>query len=164
MPDLPAKSIDSQEDQPLWFKQGRHIADVYSRSEDAEFILDDEVLVGGVAASWSDLEWRECDIPVADLGVTGATFEDFLAKLYEIDPAYEHDRKLKVGRWMEEVGGPKSALEMSPLLVTLRGQTITIEDGYHRLGIAHFEYGATSITAICGNASTLAAKNRVRPE
>lgn len=133
-----------------WFEQGTSVADVFLRSGDAEFILDSDFSDDeGIDAS--DLEWRECSIPIEMFNMA-PSLDAHLKHLVGSDPRQlteEYNRCQSIESWIDEAGGIEKALNQSPILVTMKSGKVKIEDGYHRLGIAFFNHEATSIRALC---------------
>jgi hypothetical protein len=148
---------------PTWYAEGAPCHDIYGRSVDAHYIFDDEVEVSGKIVSWGDLEWRECQVPVADFAITAISYEDFLKRLYEHDPDFERERKQYILDWIENENGIAQAIEKSPLLATITNGQMKLEDGHHRLAIAHFFHNLDSVTVLCGNLDRLPPKNTLRP-
>lgn len=130
-----------------WFEQGKPVKDVLKRSDDAASILEDD--------EW-DGEWRECQVPVADLGMTDdiKDYEQFKAKFFSGAKYRDDERYADVAKWMKESGGAEKALMTSPVLVVIEGDTIDMLDGYHRMAVAVFEYGLKSLPALCMERTT----------
>lgn len=130
-----------------WFEQGKPVKDVLKRSDDAASILEDD--------EW-DGEWRECLVPVADLGMTDdiKDYEQFKAKFFSGAKYRDDERYADVAKWMKESGGAEKALTTSPVLVVIEGDTIDMLDGYHRMAVAVFEYGLKSLPALCMERTT----------
>jgi hypothetical protein len=121
-----------------WFDEGQVLGDVFERSGDTSVILEPEDL---------DLEWRECVLPSHVFGI-GGTRERFMATL----PGEREDneqRYREVHAWMQSCGGPEAALQVSPLICFLSDGKVLLDDGWHRLGVALFEYQARSLRAVC---------------
>lgn len=129
------------------------MSDVYERSPDAQYILDSEFFEE-IGAAADVLAWRECEIPVEEFCLQ-EKFEQHFEKLVlggaRALEAYEQERYAAIRDWMEGAGGPDVALKRSPLLVTIRNGKVTLEDGYHRLGLAAFKFGAKTVTALCAH-------------
>jgi hypothetical protein len=138
---------------PIWFEEDSIIDDVYARSEDACCIFDDGVEVDGVEVGWSDIVWRECQIPVSAFGFPLASLDDHLGSLRNTTAEEQRQRGRGIADWVDGAGGIEQALATSPLLVTLRAGVLQIEDGYHRLGVAVFVHGATTVRALCSDMS-----------
>ena len=133
-----------------WFKGAPVVCVLFSRSSDAEFIFDDDAECG-----WTALEWRECEVPISVFGLTAKTLDEhFGALLPAVTMASEQLRGQAIEQWILEMGGVRNALHKSPLLITLRNGKVKIEDGYHRLGVAIFCYGAHTVKALCAECPT----------
>ncbi len=138
---------------PGWFSTGAPVADIQRRSGDAEFILDDDFEEEeGVSAA--ALDWRECLVPAAEFGPLSDSLDGHLMRLWR--PFYgaswldeERARCAAIRQWMSESGGADSALMQSPILATIRGGRLHIEDGFHRLGVAVFDFGAAHVRVLC---------------
>lgn len=168
-----AKRRDAHSNHPDWFVLGQPVADVYQRSCDAEFILDDDFGDNESPVEWAALAWRECLVPVASLPdkYRFDTLEAHLSAL-RLDRWNTLDDELQrteaIVDWVREVGGIQAALEQSPLLMTLRKGEVVIEDGYHRLGVAVHCFGETHVRALvavvpeCGPQSVLPPKGQSR--
>ena len=138
---------------PDWLAAGVRVYDVYARSPDAEFILGSD-FEDEEALRVADLEWRECQIPIEAFEVSATSLESHVAGLLGAGASAaarkaEAARCNGVGEWIKGCGGVDLALQKSPMLVTLRDGRIKMEDGYHRLGVAVFEFGALQVRAIC---------------
>lgn len=130
-----------------WFARGPVVPDVYARSGDAEFIVDSD-FAEDRDCDLSALVWRECQVPV--LAVT--THATLAAHVGHVQPqtAAEAEQRLGLIReWATSRGGIQAALRENPLLLTIRNGNVTLEDGWHRLGIAAFEAALPEVTALC---------------
>lgn len=65
--------------------------------------------------------------------------------------AEEMERIAGILAWIAEVGGIEAVLRQSPLLATVSDGKVRLEDGYHRLGVAHFDDGVTHVRALCAS-------------
>lgn len=123
-----------------WFDGGDPLSNVSERSGDTSVILEAKDL---------ELEWRECVIPSHAFGIGGLR-ERFMAAL----PGDREDNEQRyhaVHNWMQTCGGPEAALQASPLICFLSGAKVLVDDGWHRLGVALFEYQARSLRAVCAH-------------
>lgn len=137
---------------PPWFLTGTPVPDIYARSSDAPYILDADFAEDeGIGAE--QLEWRECVIPVDQFELSQSTMEAHIAALIGDrcgkERAEELERCERIERWINEAGGIDAAFQQSPLLMTIKEGKPKLKDGYHRLGLAIFTFGATSIRALC---------------
>jgi hypothetical protein len=133
---------------PCWFNAGLPIPDVYARSSDAEFILDAEYgEERGIAVE--QLKWRECLVPVSAFALKHSDLLAHLVAVPGVDWKYEAARMANIRAWFARAGGARNGLLESPLLVSISGADLTLEDGWHRLGLAVFEEGLTEVTALC---------------
>jgi hypothetical protein len=135
----------------MWFADGLIVDDIYERSIDAPYIFDDGVDVGGEQVGWNDLLWRECLIPVAEFDFPFVSLEQHLLAITAETAVSQRERGQEVAGWMAAVGGVEKALLAAPLLVTLRDGKVTIEDGYHRLGVAVILHDARFVRALCSD-------------
>lgn len=122
-----------------WFEKGTPVFDMDERSPDAGFILEPEDF---------DLDWRECSVPLEGFCVTQTTRDEFLRSLPGSYKA-NLERYETVLTWVSACGGIESALVESPMLVFIDDGELILDDGWHRLGVARFEYGATHARALC---------------
>lgn len=123
---------------PGWFLQGAVVTDVGKRSEDVASIFEPEDF---------QLEWRECLVPIEAFDLA-ADRDGFLSGL----PGDLHDNKERyqsVHDWMKDAGGVEAALQESPLLCFAFEGKLLLDDGWHRLGVAHYEYGAGELRVLC---------------
>lgn len=128
-----------------WFVDAPVVPNLFSSSPDAEFVFDDDAECG-----WSSLEWRECEVPVAAFGLKADTLDDHLDFLpHKASLVDEQLRAKSIEMWMRDHGCASVALHQSPLLITLREGKVKIEDGYHRLGVAVFCFGQSTVKALC---------------
>ena len=137
---------------PDWFSAGEEVPCVFKRSPDAEFVLDGDFASDyGVLAA--DLAWRECIVPIEAFGVCCSNLREHIARLSGTHVAKQIEAELcrcqHIQEWIEAAGGIDVALNQSPLLVTLQGGQILLQDGYHRLGLATFNYSAKTVKALC---------------
>ena len=140
------------------------VVDVFKRSGDAEFILDADFEEDeGICVA--DLEWHECDIPASAFEI-GDSLEQLLVRMVgqnENRLSAEHARCQEIQAWVDSCGGVEEAMKASPALVTINKGAIKLEDGWHRLGVAVFIYGASSIRALCADLDGARKVNVVRP-
>ncbi|WP_346798112.1 hypothetical protein R5M92_04295 [Halomonas sp. Bachu 37] len=111
---------------------------MFKRSDDAAAVFEPEDL---------ELEWRECLVPIEafELAVDRSSFLSAL-------PSDHRDNTLRyqsVHDWVKDAGGIAPALQESPLLCFLYEGKLLLDDGWHRLGVAHYEYGARDLRALC---------------
>ncbi len=135
-----------------WFSAGKEVPCVFQRSPDAEFILDGD-FAGDFGICAADLAWRECAVPVQAFGVPCSNLREHIGRLVGMHIATQLEEELfrcqHIQEWIEAAGGIETALNQSPLLVTLQGGQIVLQDGYHRLGLATFNYSAKTVNALC---------------
>lgn len=130
-----------------WLSRGSPVADVYARSGDAEFIIDSD-FADDRNVKLDELVWMDCLVPAAAFGLQ-ATLDDHLSLVRGQSVVEGRARLGQIRAWATERGGIEPALRESPLLLTLRDSKVTLEDGWHRLGIAVFEAGLTQLPALC---------------
>lgn len=115
---------------PAWFRAGEPLASVRTRTPDPDGIL--ALGFPGV----EDGDWRECLVPVIQLPFVAVS-------------NLENVRVQRIREWIRQRGGITTALAEAPVVVTIRGEQIELEDGYHRLCLAVVEHGATHVRAVC---------------
>lgn len=141
---------------PEWFACAERVSDLYARSADAEFVLDEfEERTDGIPAD--ALEWRECMIPKEAFQLPARLDEvEWLRRHSAMDPPGEQRRMADIGAWVARCGGIGPALAASPLLVTLDEEgAIHIEDGNHRLLYAVYFCKARAVHALCALLPTM---------
>ena len=132
---------------PEWLSRGTPVADIYARSGDAEFIIDSD-FAEDRNVQLGELVWMDSLVPTAAFGLQ-ATLVDHINLVRGQSTVEACARLDKIRAWARERGGIERALRESPLLLTLRNGKVTLEDGWHRLGIAVFEGGLTQVPALC---------------
>lgn len=133
-----------------WFSRGTPVADLDQRSPDAEFIIDSDFF-DDEKLEPENLVWRECRIPVGEFGFESTSLSSHLAQLRDMFPADEAQRLDDIRGWISGCGGIEAALAESPLIVTIKGGQLKLEDGYHRFGLAVFEHGVQEVLALCAD-------------
>lgn len=128
-----------QQGLPAWFAAGNPVADVYNRSEDVPSIFEAEDF---------ELDWRECMVPVEAFCLSATDRDAYLVQMFGDAREYA-DRYADVKQWMETAGGPDKALKTSPLLCFMVDGKVMLDDGWHRLGVAVFEYQSRHVRALC---------------
>ena len=118
---------------PGWLQRGKPVPDVSRRSRDADFILEGD--------EW-DWEWREVEIPFSLFGREFKRLTGWGAK-------DEDGRDESIRTWMQRSGGPRKALQQSPILAMWDGGNLELLDGAHRIRIAQ-ELGEDKGTVLVG--------------
>jgi hypothetical protein len=115
---------------PSWLKRGKLVKDIEARSGDARYILEGEEF---------DWTWIEVEIPFR-----------LLRRSFESLPEKGEDKREKgIQEWMEREGGPKRALEKSPILAKWSNGKLLLLDGYHRIRVVQ-KLGDNRGTVIVG--------------
>ena len=130
-----------------WFTRGVVVPDIYARSGDAEFIIDSD-FAEDRACDLGTVVWRECQVPVSVFGLQ-PTLAEHLAVVRGQSAAEAQQRLSVIREWAACRGSIQAALRENPLLLTIRDGNATLEDGWHRLGLAAFEAALPEVTAIC---------------
>lgn len=135
---------------PAWFVAGAPVDCVYARSPDAEYILDSD-WGSDRGVDIRSIQWRECSVPVSEFELSAVDLRDHLSKIAIGANTVESEMARCDGivQWIEAAGGMDRAFLESPILARIQHGKLMIEDGYHRLGLARFTYGAPIVRVIC---------------
>ena len=79
------------------------------------------------------------------------TLADHLASVRAQTDAEAEQRLSVIRDWAASRCGMAAALSENPILLTVQNGQVTVQDGWHRLGLAVFEARLTEVTALCAN-------------
>lgn len=152
----------SHTDVPTWFDEGTLVEDAHALSPDVEFIFDGDFM-DEEGVEQGDLVWKKCSVPVSVFGPNfPATLSEYMKALPYSESAQELKRLNDVRNWVRQCGGIEPALELCPILAKIDDSNPWLMDGFHRLGIAMYEYGVKEVNVLCADMDASRENHRER--